>query len=299
MPEINSYYRDRERAARGRSTNNTRRDEPRQSADGLAVTMTAQMIVVILLLAAVWLLRSVNQESYYEFRENYAVLTGAESEVEIGSSALEDISRGLSDIFERFLGISESPSALDDGHVYIFDDENHLPPAEQNGVGTNPLVGTINGNIPHTLPEDIWLSPVFFTAQMRPPLTGRVTSPFGWRIHPITQNTEFHSGIDIAAPEGTPILAALPGQVCRVGWSRIYGNYIVLTHAADFETFYAHCKEIVALEGTSVSQGEKIALVGSTGVATGPHLHFGVIVVGKYTNPYWALADFMIVKRDA
>ena len=293
MPEHNSYYRDRERAGRPRGG---RPSEPRQKGgDSLALTLTAQVIVVLLLFASVWILRSVNREGYYAFRESYGYMTGAQSELEHGTSPLDEISRFI----EQFTGGSDLESEpepdIDEGQFYL-SDQDYLPPPGQSTPSTEPLIGTDESGL-YIIPEGAVVSPVVFSAQMQPPVTGRITSPFGWRLHPVTQAANFHNGIDVAAPEGTPILAALSGNVAEIGWSRVYGHYIVLGHAANFKTFYAHCKEIIVSEGMGVSIGEKIATVGSTGITTGPHLHFGVIVDGKYINPYWALTDSIIVRR--
>ena len=88
-------------------------------------------------------------------------------------------------------------------------------------------------------------------------------------------------------------MAALPGEVVEVGYSSVYGNYIVLQHATNLKTFYAHCSQIIAKEGMAVRQGERIALVGKTGLATGPHLHFSVIVEEQFADPYWILSDYL------
>jgi murein DD-endopeptidase MepM/ murein hydrolase activator NlpD len=148
----------------------------------------------------------------------------------------------------------------------------------------------------HPPPVDASFSPVFITARMRPPVSGVVTSAFGWRLHPITEATDFHTGIDVAAPEGHAIRAALPGRVSEVGYSRIYGNYVTIEHSGSLQTFYAHCSEVLVSEGMKVNQGERIAKVGSTGMSTGPHLHFAVVARGSSVNPYWALSDFIVVR---
>jgi murein DD-endopeptidase MepM/ murein hydrolase activator NlpD len=128
---------------------------------------------------------------------------------------------------------------------------------------------------------------VSYTAiRATPPVTGLVTSAFDMRRHPITGNYSMHDGIDIAAEEGREILSALPGRVEEVGVSDIYGNYIKIRHNADMQTMYCHCSKILAHEGAIVAQGDTIALVGSTGLTTGAHLHFAVIESDGYANPF-------------
>jgi murein DD-endopeptidase MepM/ murein hydrolase activator NlpD len=108
------------------------------------------------------------------------------------------------------------------------------------------------------------------------PVEGPVSSPFGLRVNPVTKKEAFHYGIDIAAPKGTNILAVYEGTVKEVGRSVAYGNYIVISHPYEGETFYGHCSSNLKKAGQTVKQGEAIAKVGSTGWSTGNHLHFEV-----------------------
>lgn len=102
----------------------------------------------------------------------------------------------------------------------------------------------------------------------------RVTSPFGWRTHPITGRQHLHGGIDIAAPNGTPIMAAKAGVVVISQYGSSYGNYVVLSHPDGTRTLYAHMSQRSVSAGDTVSQGQTVGLVGSTGSSTGNHLHF-------------------------
>lgn len=102
----------------------------------------------------------------------------------------------------------------------------------------------------------------------------RVTSPFGWRTHPITGRQHLHGGIDIAAPNGTPILAAKAGVVVISQYGSSYGNYVVLSHPDGTRTLYAHMSQRSVSAGDTVRQGQTVGLVGSTGSSTGNHLHF-------------------------
>ena len=137
--------------------------------------------------------------------------------------------------------------------------------------------------------EGTTLAPYFLTASMWSPVSGLVTSRFGWRSHPVSGEQDFHKGVDIAAAQGTPILAALPGVVEQTGYSESYGNFVVLRHSDNLRTTYNHCSEILAREGEQLARGDRIALVGSTGISTGPHLHFEVEVKGLKADPLRAL----------
>ncbi len=113
------------------------------------------------------------------------------------------------------------------------------------------------------------------------PLVGTLTAGFGWRIHPITNQRRLHKGIDIAAPIGTPILAAAAGTVVEAGWDDGYGNFVELQHADGYRTLYAHAHRLLVQKGMTVQQNQAIAEVGSTGRSTGPHLHFEVLAEGS------------------
>jgi len=117
------------------------------------------------------------------------------------------------------------------------------------------------------------------------PTTGRITSTFGIRPDPFTGVRRFHNGIDIAHDPGTPVHAAMAGRVAKIGVHPSYGRYIIVTHGGGFQTFYAHLQSIGTTEGKSVSQGEVIGEMGSTGYSTGPHLHFSVFKNGNPVDP--------------
>lgn len=113
----------------------------------------------------------------------------------------------------------------------------------------------------------------------------RWSSPYGYRIDPIAGVKSFHTGVDMACPTGTPILASMSGKVTTTGINRVYGNYVIIDHGNGYQTLYAHMSKIIATKGQWVSQGTRIGLVGSTGYSTGPHLHFTVYKNGKLVDP--------------
>jgi len=117
------------------------------------------------------------------------------------------------------------------------------------------------------------------------PLHGRFTSPFGMRFHPILHRMRFHTGIDIAAPIGTRVKAAKDGRVVFAGWNGGYGKMIIIRHQFGYSTVYGHLSRISVRRGQYVRAGQVIGRVGSTGMSTGPHLHFEVRKYGRPTNP--------------
>jgi len=113
----------------------------------------------------------------------------------------------------------------------------------------------------------------------------RLTSPFGWRNDPFTGVRRHHAAIDLAAPTGTPIVAAKSGRVSALGYDRVFGNFIIITHANNFQTLYAHLHTIGVRRGDQVRQGARIGTVGNTGLSTGPHLHFAIYRNNRAVNP--------------
>lgn len=127
----------------------------------------------------------------------------------------------------------------------------------------------------------------FLDTAMRIPLKDYVlTSPFGYRVSPISGTWKNHAGVDLAAPEGTPVHACKRGTVAHVfANDKTFGNYVIVRHANDMTSVYAHLAEISVRQGQEVSTGTKIGTVGTTGATTGPHLHFEVRQNGRPTDP--------------
>ncbi len=117
------------------------------------------------------------------------------------------------------------------------------------------------------------------------PVSGQLTSPFGYRDHPIDKEIKFHYGVDIAAPKGTKIYAFADGVVDCVLTGEINGNYFRISHPDDIVSMYAHCEKIVVKEGQKVKKGDVIAYVGDTGQVTAAHLHFQLYKNSKLIDP--------------
>ena len=120
---------------------------------------------------------------------------------------------------------------------------------------------------------------------MMMPVDGHITSYFGYRYHPILHFTRFHAGLDIGASWGSPIVAAGDGEVVAAGWAGGYGREVRIAHAGGIVSLYGHMSSIVAQPGTYVREGQLIGYVGSSGLSTGPHVHFEVRVGGQPVNP--------------
>ena len=125
---------------------------------------------------------------------------------------------------------------------------------------------------------------------VEPIANGRVSSSYGYRV--MGGRTEYHPGIDLAAPTGTPIYATADGVVTKAGWGRGYGNYVEIDHGNGYVTRYGHASRLLVSVGESVKVNQEIAAVGCTGRCTGPHVHYEVLKNGQRENPatYLALA---------
>lgn len=124
-----------------------------------------------------------------------------------------------------------------------------------------------------------------WTGHFIKPADGPITSGFGTRFHPILHRTKKHTGVDIGAGYGASIHAAGDGEVIMAGYNRGYGNCVIIDHGGGVSTLYGHCSALLVSEGQTVRQGQTIARVGATGLATGPHLHFEVRQNGTPVNP--------------
>lgn len=118
------------------------------------------------------------------------------------------------------------------------------------------------------------------------PISGPITSEFGWRTHPIFGTARFHSGLDIGGDYGMSIYAAASGTVIYAGWISGYGNAVIIDHGGGVTTLYGHNDSLNVSEGENVAQGQVIAMCGSTGNSTGPHCHFEVRENGEPVSPY-------------
>ena len=128
-------------------------------------------------------------------------------------------------------------------------------------------------------------APAPATAGMMMPAQGPITSYFGYRYHPILHFTRFHAGVDIGAGWGSPIVAAGDGRVIGAGWGGGFGREVEIAHTGGLTSIYGHMSEIVAQPGSYVRAGQLIGYVGSSGLSTGPHLHFEVRQAGQPVNP--------------
>ena len=120
---------------------------------------------------------------------------------------------------------------------------------------------------------------------IKPVSGGKLTSGFGRRSRPTAGASTYHKGVDWAVPTGTTVVASCGGTVVKAGWGSGYGYVIYIQHEDGSQTRYGHLSRVLVSSGQKVVQGQKIALSGNTGVTTGPHLHFEILINGKQVNP--------------
>jgi len=120
---------------------------------------------------------------------------------------------------------------------------------------------------------------------IKPISGGRLSSGFGRRNAPTRGASTYHKGIDWATPTGTAVMASSAGTVVKAGWGSGYGYVVYINHADGRQTRYGHLSKVLVSTGQTVSQGQKIALSGNTGVSTGPHVHFEILINGSQVNP--------------
>lgn len=149
--------------------------------------------------------------------------------------------------------------------------------ASDSGSGSSSDSGSSNVNTDNSYTGGVFTWPC--------PSSRRITSGFGKRNSPTAGASSYHQGYDIGASAGAAIVAAADGVVTTTGYSSVLGNYVILSHGGGLFTIYEHCSSVLVSKGQSVSRGATIAKVGSTGISTGPHLHFGVQLNGKYVDP--------------
>ena len=258
--------------SRGMTIHRDRRSPQKQGiSDMVAAITVVQIVVCIVALVAVFTLQYISVEKFERAGDYYLAVMG---------TGIENEDENEADGEAVYVGAFAEPidgELLKKGADIIKEKIDNVDFAQYLALGAG-------GENPY-IPTNVYLGELAISAQPIYPTFGVVTSAFGTREHPISDKFDFHTGIDIAAPMKSDIYTVWNGTVKEVGYNATYGNYIKISHGKSLETVYNHCSEILAKEGAVVRQGERVALVGSTGVSTGSHLHFTVLVNGNYINP--------------
>lgn len=224
---------------------------------------------------------------YYRY---YAILDNQEEKIYVSNfTEAESIVNQLKEkkssnmetitILEKYETELKDMTSVDDAVSALYVKPKEVVVASNNDVETTTKKvssGTVNTS------TKISSNKVGLGVSLIKPITGTLSSRFGSRS---SVRSSAHTGLDIAAPTGKSISAAASGKVTFAGWKGSYGNLVVITHSNGVQTYYGHCSKLYVSAGQSVTQGQSIAAVGSTGNSTGPHLHFEIRVNGVAYNP--------------
>ena len=208
-----------------------------------------------------------------EMEASSAALEESQAAMEIKRTESDDILRELAKKQDEFQVMLDESEALQDELMRdIAAKEKELANAKyEEKLAAQAAAGGAPAS------NATWLTPVSGYT---------LTSPFGMRVHPVTGVNKMHNGIDMACAQGTPIYATRAGTVTTASYQAGgAGNYVSINHLDGFSSIYMHMTHYVVSAGQSVSQGQLIGYVGSTGISTGPHLHFGISYAGSYVNP--------------
>ncbi len=205
-----------------------------------------------------------------ETNENIKILEEKKKEKENEINEIKKLNEELSNTYSA---ISKDKSEIHDEIVKLYEDNERLQEEQKK------YMEKLNK-------ENKKAKPKVKYGKYIKPVQGKITSRFGKRVHPVTGKESNHTGLDIAAPMGEGVKASLGGEVVSAGWySNVYGNVVIINHGNNIQTFYAHLSKVLVKKGEHVNQGDIIAKVGTTGLSTGPHLHFEIYVNGERVDP--------------
>jgi len=225
---------------------------------------------------------------YYRY---YAILDNQEEKIYVSNfTEAESIVNKLKEknssnmqnitISEKYETELKNMSTIEEAVNTLYVKPKEIVVASNNKTETNKKTSTSTGKV--NTSTNISSNKVGLGISLIKPITGTLSSRFGSRS---SVRSSAHTGLDIAAPTGKSISAAASGKVTFAGWKGSYGNLVVITHSNGVQTYYGHCNKLYVSTGQTVSQGQSIAAVGSTGNSTGPHLHFEIRVNGVAYNP--------------
>ena len=258
-------------------------------------------MICILLIICVFALRFAKDGALFTVRETLASIlrTGVDYKetVEVLGQAVSGSQdeATVAAFGKKVLGLdhaSVNVNTLPEAEKNVYED---LSPQEGNYTSAGVSSGLFDGKDSGfwwasgggdlTYPVDTSDKPPVLAFKYTSPVKGKVTSPFGNRIHPISGVPGFHQGVDVGAAQGTQVSAFADGVVSKVEKTNIYGNCVTIKHANGAVTFYGHLKRASVKTGQTVKKGQKIGEVGNTGYSTGPHLHFQLTIDGHLYNP--------------
>lgn len=254
----------------------------KKKKDYLSFTLICQFLVCALLFGSLWGLKRVNSDIYLNFKNDYYSNLGTNFEI-VDTKNYQNTNE-KNETETKAENISSSINETEEVAEVI--SENNLSVEIKGKGGQDYSIESID-----EVPENVSVNSYVLSQKMVLPVEGDVTSEFGVRNHPISDELRFHAGIDIAADAGTPIYAAFSGTVIVADYDEWNGNYMKIQHDGDIITVYCHCQKLNVKKGDIVEAGDVIGYVGSTGSSTGPHLHFEFRVGNVSYDPETALSE--------
>lgn len=287
--EERDEYRNRFRFTDEDAVNVRSKSQSREKTktDYLIRLILLQSFLSLLIVSGVFLASKISPNLFSEMKEDYGRIM--QTDMSAG-----DIAGQLKDAAEFVLKpVSQNKSESDEVQAVMAQASENISVTSyevtSDETGETIAVGEIingSGGDDEESAKGTSFASYFVNAEPILPVEGaRITSRFGYRTHPITGKHGFHTGLDLAASEGTPISAVFYGKVTKTGEDDSWGKYVLVEHSDGFETFYCHLSEIYVEKGAVIRQGETVGLVGSTGMSTGPHLHFEVRINGIRVDP--------------
>lgn len=260
--------------------------KPKNKTDYLIRLMLLQCFICVLIVSGVFIASKISPSTYERIKEDYAKIM--QNDMSAGEFA-DDIKNAANYFVSQAEALPASSAEVEITEEYtveafeVIGDETGETVAVGeiilDGSGGEDMQGKEAAKGTSFAPYQVSVDPVL------PVENARITSRFGYRTNPVSGKYGFHTGLDLAAAEGTPVSSAFYGRVIETGSSDVWGNYVLMEHSEKFRTYYCHLSEIYVEDGAVIRQGETIGLVGSTGWSTGPHLHFEVRIDGVRVNP--------------
>lgn len=258
-----------------------------QKAAGKKLLMMIQIVTCSIILAVALMLKLFGGNAYTTisqwFKKEFNATIVAQETVNTMQSAVKNVFSAKPNGQLSSSGTSSQPNTSSSAGTSSASSQTK---GTSSGITSVPDGGNIYTNSLSTANNGLSITPVSLSVTLTEPVqNGTITSLFGEAREMANSQTKFHKGVDIAAPMGTNIACALPGTVELCAQNSSYGKYIIMNHGSGIKTLYAHCSSLIAKQGDTVSRGQTIALIGSTGDSTGPHVHLELLINGINYDP--------------
>ncbi len=264
----------------------------KKKKDYLSFTLICQFAICALLFGSLYGLKQINSGVYHSINNEFFLKINENTLIDFSKEIIPDNENAKTEESNP-VNTSTTDKNIEEPEINTEDTLTDSAPdpeslsAEIKGEGDQDYsVDSID-----EIPANVSVNSYVLNQRMFLPVKGEITSKFGVRNHPITNELKFHAGIDIAADLGTPIHSAFSGEVIVADYDNWNGYYLKIKHQGDIMTVYCHCQKLIVKKGDIVDAGDVIAYVGSSGSSTGPHLHFELRINNVSYDPETALNE--------